>query len=151
MPTTTLTQTPTRRPGDIPQFVTHAGARSEHLVLPPTLRARQAAPDRLQAAYRLARLAINLAAEQVPAEQAEASLAAAAGRRSEVLDLAADYLGYSDLTDNLSDQVTGLFMVEHARNALPQMQPHHRLAGRGKRIFGRLAGMRPGRAAAEAA
>ncbi len=145
-----MTLTRSCQPTDAAQFVTQAGPATEQPVLPPTLRARQAPAERLQAAHRLARLAINLAAEQLPPEQAETSVIAAADRQPDLLDLAADYLAYSHLADNLSDHVTALFMVEHARNALAEVRDR-RLAGWPARIFRRLAGMRVGGTAAHEA
>lgn len=119
------TMTETRQPANAPQFVTEAGTPTKPVAVPPTLRARQAAAEQLGVACRLARRAISYAAEQVPAGAAETSLVAAAEGRSEILDLAADYLGYTDMADNLTDQVSALFMVEHARNQLAPGRSQH--------------------------
>lgn len=70
----------------------------------------------------------------MPADQAEATLIATAAERSQILDLAADFLGYTAMADDLSDQVTALFIVEHARIRLDRRD---RWPGLARRIFER--------------
>jgi hypothetical protein len=82
---------------------------------PPTLFARQAAPQLVEAGYDLARRAIGKALERVPFDQAVRSLTELAERRDDVLRMAQDFLGYATFEVPLAAQADALALVERAR------------------------------------